>query len=137
MAMRLEELRERIARTKVDRRGYRLYSKELRRDLKAYVVERVKQGADFKESAGELGMAVPTVQNWFKNQVPGLEESEQEMGFRPVELVGEEPAADESPGERGAPAPVAGPRLVMPNGIRLEGLSLTELAALLKELGRC
>ena len=57
-------LRERIARTRINRRGYRQYSEELRRDIRIHALMGLERGASYKDSARELGLPAATLQNW-------------------------------------------------------------------------
>ncbi len=135
MSDSMRMLHERIARTRVNRRGYRLYNKELRRDIQAHARRRMEQGESCKDIAGELGLAAATLQNWFKDANLESEEQVRPMGFRPVEVTGERrESLERAPASR-ALEPVSRPVVVLPSGIRIEGLSVTELPGLLKELG--
>ena len=131
----VQKLRERIARTRVNRRGYRQYSEELRRDIQAHAVICLEQGACYKDIASELGLAAATLQNWFRDASLEVDEPTRPMGFRPVEVRGAR-----SVGINPAPEPrrleaASEPVVVFPSGIRVEGLSITALSRLLEELG--
>lgn len=135
MTAQVKELRKRIDETRVDRRGYKIYSKELRNTLCDYAIRRAAQGAEVKQIAGELGMAAVTLQNWLRSRELATKEVGKPVGFRPVEVPVEQAAVSESSRQKFAVAPATGPSLVMPNGIRIEGLSMTQLTMLLDELG--
>lgn len=66
MTRGLQSLRERIARSPTNRRGYRQYNRGLREDIENHVAGRVAVGASYKEVAGELGLAAGTLLNWFR-----------------------------------------------------------------------
>ena len=133
----LELLRERIAQAPTNRRGYRLYGRELREDIKAYVASRVAQGGNYKEIAGELGLADATLMNWFKDSSANESREGALMGFRPVEVQDKQSDELDSKSDGCGPELVGGPVVVLANGIRVEGITLTELPGLLKRLGCC
>ena len=128
-------LRERIARTRINRRGYRQYSEELRRDIRIHALMGLERGASYKDSARELGLPAATLQNWCRDVALETAEPKQPMGFRPVEV-----SAEHSERIKPVPEPrhqeaASQPVVVLPNGVRIEGLSVTALSRLLKELG--
>jgi len=131
----LKRLRERIARTKTNRRGYRLYRPELRRDIRNHAASRLAQGTSHKQIAQELGLAGATLLNWCKDSFPEPNPRSEPIGFRPVEVKRKrnDTSDSESGTVRGCDA-CSGPVVVMPNGVRVEGISLAELPGFLRRL---
>ena len=131
----LQSLRERLAGVPTNRRGYRLYDDGLRRDIEKYAVGRVSAGASYKEVAGELGMAPATLLNWFKRAPSKRVERGQLIGFRPVEV--QDGSGEESGSTTAASCggnAVSQPVVVLPSGIRVEGISLAELPEFIARL---
>lgn len=97
-------------------RGKR-YSTELRGRVAAWAQGRRQAGAVWVDIAQELGLGLDMVRRWCVSKKPATGRS-----LLPVRVV-------ESPAE---PA-----RLIVmsPNGFRVEGLTLTEAASLLRALG--
>ena len=134
----LQSLREQIAHAPTNRRGYRQYARKLRRDIEHHAASRVTQGASYKEIAAELGLAAATLQNWCKDSSPEQLPVRRSMGFRPVEVRAEESknSASESSalGSEGEFKAISQPVVVLPSGVRIEGLALGELPDFLKRL---
>jgi transposase-like protein len=134
MSRNLQQLKERIARTPVNRRGHRQYGQKLRRDIKGHAVNRLAQGASHKQIAEELGLAAATLLNWCKTAP--VKPQKRPMGFRPVEVRDERSARTSSEtSDIRRPEPVSRPVVVLPSGVRVEGISLTELPGFLGWLG--
>lgn len=134
MISNLDSLRERIVRAPTNRRGYRQYSRELRTDIKAHAASRVYQGASYKQVAKELGLAEATLLSWCKDAAAKKARESQPMGFRAVEVRAQR---DHEPGSESSSCrtkPTSRPVVVLPNGIRVEGLSVEELPNLLARL---
>ena len=90
------------------------------RDLKeragAWLAERRAAGATVAELAAELGLASGTVLRWSATKLQST------RALVPVEIVAE-------------PMAVSSMSIVSPAGFRVEGLSFTDVVALLKALG--
>ena len=127
-------LNERIARTRVNSRGYRQYEEKLRRDICSHAFNRLRQGGSYKDIAEELGLAATTLQNWFRDVNIEPEKPVRPMGFRPVEVTSECQDLHEPAPASHTLEPLSRPVVVLPNGMRIEGLSVTDLPRLLKEL---
>ena len=136
MMRHLQSLRERIAQAPTNRRGYRQYGRELRRDIEEHAASRVAQGASYKQIAGELGLADATLQNWCKDSSSKQAPESQLMGFRPVEVV--EGRAEKSLNSASETRsndecrPVSRPVVVLQSGIRTEGITLAEMSSFLE-----
>lgn len=138
MMRHLQSLRERIAHAPTNRRGYRQYGRELRRDIETHAVNRVGQGASYKQIAGELGLADATLLNWCKHSSPKHAPQSRPMGFRPVEVVeGQMEKSENSASETRSSdecKPASRPVVVLPSGVRVEGITLAELPSFLERL---
>jgi len=141
MMSHLQSLREQIAHAPTNRRGYRQYARELRRDIEEHAASRVAQGASYKEIAAELGLAGATLLNWCKDSSLKQPPMNRLMGFRPVEVRTEKSknSASASPalGSEGEFKAISQPVVVLPSGVRIEGLTLGELPGFLKRLECC
>jgi hypothetical protein len=98
-------------------RGKR-YSTELRGRVAAWAQSRRQIGASWVDIAQELGLGLDTVRRWCVSKKPVATG----RSLLPVRVV-ESPAAP------------SGLVVVSPNGFRVEGLTLTEAASLLRALG--
>ena len=135
---KLIELRQQIEKTPRNRRGYRQYSDGLRRDGIRYVKTRLSQGARVEHVAEALGLNQTTLQTWLKmtrTRAPGSRSTEQpkrssSSTLRPVQVVAAQPGPKTTRPERGKPGPV----VVLPNGIRIEQLTMEELVTLTRGL---
>jgi transposase-like protein len=94
----------------------RPYPPELRRSVVEYHRRRKQEGASVQKVASELGVSGASLVRWSRT------EEERGRGFRAIELVAE-------PVRRGSGAVVHGPR-----GLRVEGLTMAELAELVERL---
>jgi transposase-like protein len=134
----VQSLRERIARTATNRRGYRQYGRTLRRDIEAHAASRMAQGASYKQIAGELGLADATLLNWLKAPSPEPAKQGHSIGFRPVELRDELRDGTDSTTKRvDSSQPASRPVVVLPSGVRVEGISLDELPEFIARLECC
>jgi DNA-binding transcriptional regulator YiaG len=125
--MELEQVRERL-RAQVKARagvGVKLrFDEVFRTEAVAYVRARQAQGATQEMAAKELGMSSWTLSRWHQQRPVALASAgsggEQGLAFRPVALKRETAAGG----------------LVVhgPGGVRVEGVTLQQVAALLKEL---
>jgi transposase-like protein len=85
----------------------------------SFARRRQGEGDSLRRVALEIGLPIPTLALWMRQE--RLAE-----GFRPVKATGEVRSAEEGP------RPLS---LVTPAGCRVEGLSLGDVAALLRVLG--
>jgi transposase len=109
------ELREALERA--DRSGTgRPYPEVLRRAASEYQRKREREGASLRAVAAELGVSDASLVRWSRHR------GEAPAVFRAIEVVAE-------PMERGSAIVVHGPR-----GLRIEGLSVVELARLIERL---
>lgn len=114
----VRQLREALERAERSGAG-RPYPEPLRRAADAYRREREREGASVRRVAAELGVSGASLARWGR----GREEPAGE--FRAIEIVAElaEPVS-----------PVSAVVVHGPRGLRIEGLSLQELAALIERL---
>ena len=116
MDERAKELRARIRKAAGRKPPHRRrYPAELRRDVGRYAGERRRAGSSVKRVAAELGIAAPTLGIWIQ------EHRDDEPAIRPVAVA--------------TSAPASSPVLVTPQGFRIEGLGVGEIAELLRALG--
>ena len=99
-------------------RGKR-YSTELRGRVTAWAQGRRQAGVSWVDIAQELGVGLDTVRRWCVSKKPSVVASRSLLPVRVVE----------------SSAASAKLVLVSPNGFRVEGLTLTEAASLLRALG--
>ena len=114
---RAQELRSRIASARRVRRRGRIYAPELRRDIEAYVGDRLAAGGSTYAAARELGLGQTSVSRWLRQarRDPGLPH------LRPVTVLPSTPAP--------AVFSIAGPR-----GIRIDGVDVDSLVELIRRL---
>lgn len=94
------------------------YPRHLREKAVRYVLSRREQGATYGELADTLGVPTHTLQRW--SRALGRDSSDATDGpFRRVQIAAET---------------ARGPTLYGPCGLRIEGLDLETLAALLRRL---
>lgn len=136
MTSRLQALQRRIVRTSVNRRGRRQYDEELRQEIASYVGERRAQGESYAYIARTLGVPDATLLYWRKKRPVRPKQSKRAVGFRPVAMqeqeldVGSALSKDRSHSDQ----VVHGPVMVLPSGIRIEGIAVTELPELVRNL---
>ena len=121
---RAEQLREALAT--VERKGAgRPYPVSLRQAAMEYCHQREQQGANINGIALELGVSTTSLMRWSRKAAKSAE------GFRAVELVVEPEShvAVSKPARLAAGVSVHGPR-----GLRVEGLTIAELAELIDRL---
>ena len=118
--MKNEERAERLrgALATAERAGAgRPYPEVLRVAAVEYRQDREREGAALREVAGELGVSAISLERWSRRS------AERETSFRAIELVGE-------PMRRASAVVVVhGPR-----GLRIEGLTVVEIAELVERL---
>jgi len=105
-----------------DLRGRRL-PRELRARAQKFARVRVEAGDTLKRIAVELGVVKDTIDDWLQLPAP---RGRRVLSMRPVVVV---PAQ----GDIEMPQ-LAGPAIVLANGVKIMGLSLAEITALVKEL---
>lgn len=121
---RAEQLREALAT--VERRGAgRPYPASLRQAAMEYCHQREQQGASINGIALELGVSTTSLMRWSRKAAESTE------GFRAVELM----VGPESNTVVGKPTRLASTVVVHgPRGLRVEGLTVAELAELIGRL---
>jgi transposase len=112
---RQERLRGELATAERAGAG-RPYPEALRVAAVEYRREREREGAALRDVAAELGVSAVSLERWSRRR------PEREASFRAIELVGE-------PVRRGSQGVVHGPR-----GLRIEGLTVAEIAELVERL---
>jgi AcrR family transcriptional regulator len=112
---RARQLREALERAERSGAG-RPYPEALRRAAIEYQRERGHEGASLRQVAAELGVSDASLVRWSRGK------QESAAMFRAIEVVAE-------PVERKSAIVVHGPR-----GLRIEGLTVAELAGLLERL---
>ena len=134
-AQTLRRLRERIAHTPVNRRGRKRYSAELRQDLVSYAASRNATGESFKQVATELGLPAATLVHWCEG--PGQRKPRSRpVGFRPVSLQADAGLSPATSAQRSVtPTTSSQPVVVLPDGVRIEGLTTDEVVEFVRSLG--
>ena len=138
MTSRLQSLQKRILRASVNRRGRRQYDNELRTAIASYARERRAQGESYAYIAKTLGVPSATLLHWREEGAVKSRRSKRPVGFRPVAVH------EQEHGLSGRPAisnqiesrtrANHGPVVVLPSGIRIEGIAVTELPELVRSL---
>lgn len=108
-------LREALATAERSGAG-RPYPESLRAAAMAYRREREREGAGLREVAAELGVSSVSLERWSRKN-PGAK-----MSFRAIEVVGE------------SVRPASGLVVHGPRGLRIEGLTVAQLAELVARL---
>lgn len=114
-------LRKEIAKVRIDSAGRRRYDKKLRKRLVDFARAEQAQGQPIIKIAKELGIREQVLGTWLRSE-------ERPAPIRAVEVVEERPAS--------RPVPPSSPRdlrLRLPGGAVVEGLSLADVAQLLRE----
>jgi hypothetical protein len=126
----LKKLRRRLAQERAQGHGPggKRYSKELRRDVSAYLQAERAKGTSPNRMAPALGLSLPTAYEWSSK---GKDTSRQKA-FRRVSVVAR--AAGEVDGEC-RPATPGQIIVTGPGGLQAVGLEVAELAELLRRLG--
>lgn len=125
MDQELRTLRERIARAPRNGRGYRQYADALKIEVANYARRSKKQGDSYAEIAKRLGLPDATLLHWRDKAGKAPVSEKHAIGFRPVALQ----ASVEARNRR-----TTGPVVVLANGIRIEGLTTSELTELVRGL---
>jgi transposase-like protein len=117
--MTVEEIRAALVRGKVGLG--RPYPETAREAVKELVAQRRREGAGLSSVARELGVSATTLRKWVrKDRAPSAPRTKTK--FREVEVV---------------PAPPASPTLIVhgPAGLRIEGVTIADVAELVRRLG--
>jgi hypothetical protein len=120
---KLMALRRQLEQTPRNRRG-RLYDKNLRREVCAYAGPHLAEGTSLMSVARALGMEAATLGYWMKAR------RATQRSMRPVEIV-EEPVVPRSSDK---PKETREAVVVLPSGVRIEGLKMNELIELARRL---
>lgn len=112
----LEELRALVAAARHTKYGP--YPAELRRKLTAYAAQQTKRGASSSIIAAELGVSDKTIQHWLRETTTSRRPPRVMRAVKVVEPKEDDPSFS-----------VEGPQ-----GLRLIGLSLDDVAALWRKL---
>lgn len=88
---------------------------DIRAEIVAYVAERRRAGVRWRAVADEVGFSASALAGWLRQETPVLV---------PVRVRAESAGAEQSPGIV----------IVLPNGVRVEGLRAAEVPALLAQL---
>ena len=137
MTPKLQLLRQRIVQTPVNRRGHRQYGSELRQDICRYAATRHAQGDSHNETAKALGLPGVTLSHWLNKTPVNPQRKKQPVGFRPVALRASKLDTTGLQADNlGHSTQVSRPVVVLPGGVRIEGLAVEELAELVRSY-RC
>lgn len=118
-----KKLKRRIAATARNQGGRRRYPAALKRAVVTQAEKWRGDGGALSVLAAELDIDTTMLTKWMRKGQPRAAQ-EQEGGLRRV-IVAE---------ERSAQDPGAGPVVVLPGGVRIEGLALEEVISLVKVL---
>lgn len=122
METKIAELRKRIERTKRNRRGHKIFAVELRDQVVELAHAWMADGRRRSELARRLGLDAATLSYWLHQCGPAA--APDEARVRPVQVF-DIPASDARTGERS---------IVLPSGIRIEGLTLGDVVELARAL---
>jgi hypothetical protein len=112
-----KHLRAEVAKLRPDKR--RRYSPELKRRILAWVGRAMAAGMDLPECGRSLGIKTWRFRTWQLEEAAGPVASSEVVALVPVEVE---------------PFVAGGPTIVTPAGFRIEGLTVAQMAALLREL---
>lgn len=130
----LRQLRKQIAQTRVNRRGHKQYSGALRQALMSYAESQKARGESYKEIAAALGLPSATLLHWCDESLQ-RKSSSHPVGFRPVSLRAVEDSGGESTTRRrDAETRGCQPVVVLPDGVRIEGLTTHEVVEFVQRL---
>lgn len=124
MSQELRELQARIARIPRNGGRNRRYDEALKVAVANYATRGRERGESDANMARALGLPEATVRYW-RSTVTGNRPAKHPVGFRPVTLQTEPPARSRH---------VSRPVVVLPGGIRIEGLRAEELPELVRGL---
>ena len=125
MSQELKVLREQLARVPRNGRGYRRYTEELKSAVASYGARGEQRGESYTDMAKKLGLPAATMLNWRGKERKAATTSKHPVGFRPV-TVQDKPAEEN--------ARVSRPVVVLPGGIRVEGMTTGDITELLRGL---
>ena len=130
----LHRLRERIASAPVNGRGRRQYDKKLRQEITRYASNQHAHGESFSKIAQTLGLPSTTILNWRGKGQPTSKK--QPVGFRPVAVRADEPTGpkEAASSTNDGTGPGGQAIVVVPGGVQIQGLSVGELAELVRTL---
>ena len=139
----LRQLRRRIESTPANRRGRRQYDEALRNDVVNYAASRHALGLSYTQIAESLKLPSATLLHWRQRARSQRKARKRPVGFRPVALRKDGPRMSQEPGSNTpsarsgsrAEATVSRPVVVLPGGVRIEGVAIGELAALVRSMG--
>ena len=121
----IQELRIRLKDLPRTPAGYRQYTEEIREQVLDLGEQWRGAGKSLKELAAELGVSGSVFSAWQRRK----ERQQKRKGrLRPVSVV------EDSSAPRSHEAEVSRPVMVLPNGIRVEGLELEGLVTVLSRL---
>lgn len=122
------DLRTQIAAAPKNAGGARQYPKGLRRLATGYVRRRVAAGRSMQEISSELDVSSNTLWGWTMRA-----RKNRKKKVRPVRIVGGNQKAKQAHA-RDASLKKAGVVVVLPSGVRIEGLKASEVATVVKAL---
>ena len=105
-----------------------------------YARDRLLEGEGIQDVSDTLGVARQTLDKWRRQPIKAIRpvvvskpKPKAEVEARPSPKPRRKPKGKPGPG--GQTAPPSGPAIVMPSGVRVEGLDVAGVIAVLKELG--
>jgi len=129
MEKELEQFRQEVERLREGRRGGSgPFPEPLRAFAVRYLAYALEKGDTVKAVVKRLGVSEPTLQAWRRGQTPGSKARRSEQKTAPLVPVVVHARKEEGP-RAGATFAV-----VSPQGFRVEGLGLEEVAQLLRRL---
>lgn len=140
---KLRQLRKRIASTPVNRRGRRQYDEVLRQEIASYAARRYARGESYAKIAEALKLPSATLLHWRDKAARQPKAKKRQMGFRPIRLRAEEPRRLQEldakrvveKSQSGVAGPASQPIVVLPGGVRIEGVAVGELAEFVRSMG--
>ena len=131
-----DQLRRRIDAAARNGQGHRKYDSKLKRDVKRYVERRMGRGASLKAAAREISLSPDTLWAWMRG---GNQRASDAAGarktIRRVNVVTRRTAKRaDAPSPATAASAGEGIVVVMPNGVRIEGLGGNEVASIVRGL---
>lgn len=135
----LRRLRNRIAGLPTNARGRRQYDAVLRQEIATYAAGRHADGESYSRIAEALGLSSATLLHWRDKASVDSKSKKRPPGFRPVALRAQEARKAEVEVSRpasldSAARQVSQPVVVLPGGVRIEGMVVGDLAELLRSL---
>ena len=121
----IQEVRRSLKSLRRSPNGQRRYTEEIREEVLTLGDQWRSQGKSLKELAAELGVNGSVFASWQRRKERGVARTRR---LRPVSVKEDLSAVGLRPAE------ISRPVVVLPNGIRIEGLELEGLVALLSRL---